>query len=571
MANYYDLMVRHAFGNYRDLLYDVATHPVMGIYLSHLGNRKADSAKKIYPDENFAREIMQLFTLGLWRLNSDGTRQRDANGEFLATYNNSDITELARVFTGLSLGNNSNFDLYPRDFTRPMKMWDAEHDCNAKTLLSGLQLPARLASAGNLGLAGLADVNAAVSNLFVHPNVGPFIGRQLIQRLVTSNPSTRYVARVAAAFADNGVGVRGDMKAIVRAILLDAEARDPDRMLQSTWGKLREPLLRVVNYARAFNAASIEGYYPISQFTLDHLQDPMSPPSVFNFFLPTHSPPGPLTQLGLVAPEFQIINASTAITGPNYFWNSIPGDLHHYGTANPNYAVRLNLTQELSLIVPAAQISLDGGNVWQTGNTVAEYAITPEGAVGLSGYNAAWKQYQDVPNALSAAVDSQLSQQYSNLLAQTFNASKRQALDAYAIFANATAAPLPPQVSFPDTYVGQRLAMIARAIQGRSGIGARRQTFFIQWGGWDHHSDVLSNQAEMLPQISEAIGAFQNAMAALKIEDQVTLFTASDFGRTLTSNGRGSDHAWGGNQLVVGGAVKGKRIYGVYPSLKVKS
>ncbi len=219
-------------------------------------------------------------------------------------------------------------------------------------------------------------------------------------------------------------------------------------------------------------------------------------------------------------------------------------------------------------VVPM-QISLDGGNVWQTGNTVAEYAITPEGAVGLSGYNAAWKQYQDVPNALSAAVDSQLSQQYSNLLAQTFNASKRQALDAYAIFANATAAPLPPQVSFPDTYVGQRLAMIARAIQGRSGVGARRQTFFIQWGGWDHHSDVLSYQAEMLPQISEAIGAFQNAMAALKIEDQVTLFTASDFGRTLTSNGRGSDHAWGGNQLVVGGAVKGKRIYGVYPSLKV--
>ncbi len=240
-----------------------------------------------------------------------------------------------------------------------MKMWDAEHDCTAKTLLSGLQLPARLASAGNLGLAGLADVNAAVSNLFVHPNVGPFIGRQLIQRLVTSNPSTSYVARVAAAFADNGADVRGDMKAIVRAILLDSEARDPDRMLQPTWGKLREPLLRVVNYARAFNAASIEGYYPISQFTLDHLQDPMSPPSVFNFFLPTHSPPGPLTQLGLVALEFQIINASTAITGPNYFWNSIPGDLHHHGTANPNYAVRLNLTQELSLIVPAAQISQD--------------------------------------------------------------------------------------------------------------------------------------------------------------------------------------------------------------------
>lgn len=219
-------------------------------------------------------------------------------------------------------------------------------------------------------------------------------------------------------------------------------------------------------------------------------------------------------------------------------------------------------------VVPM-QISLDGGNVWQTGNTVAEYAITPEGAVGLSGYNAAWQQYQTVPNALSAAVDSQLSQQYSNLLAQTFNASKRQALDAYEIFANATAAPLPSGVTFPDTYVGQRLAMIARTIQGRAGIGARRQTFFIEWGGWDHHNDVLTNQADMLPQISEAIGAFQKAMVAMQVEDQVALFTASDFGRTLTSNGRGSDHAWGGNQLVVGGGVKGRKIYGRYPSLKV--
>jgi hypothetical protein len=149
------------------------------------------------------------------------------------------------------------------------------------------------------------------------------------------------------------------MKAVIRAILLDPEARDPRMMELPTWGKLREPLLRVVNFARAFNAASPSGYYPLSQFTLDHLQDPMNAPSVFNFFLPSHSPPGPLTQLGLVAPEFQILNASTAITGPNYFWNSIPGDLHRYGTANPDYAVRLNLTNELALIVPAGQIGQD--------------------------------------------------------------------------------------------------------------------------------------------------------------------------------------------------------------------
>ena len=360
MANFYDLMVRHAFGNYRDLLYDVATHPAMGIYLSHLGNRKADPVNRIYPDENFAREIMQLFSIGLWKLNPDGTRQLGTNGQPIATYDNSDITELARVFTGLSFGTNVNFALYPRDFTVPMKCWDDFHDCNAKTLLGGLPLPARVPSPGNTGTAGLADVNAAVSNLFAHPNVGPFIGRQLIQRLVTSNPSTGYVARVAAAFANNGSGVRGDLKAVVKAILLDAEARDPQMMQQPAWGKLREPFLRVVNFAHAFNAASTSGHYPLDQFTLDHQQDPMNAPSVFNFFLPAHSPPGPVTQLGLVAPEFQIINASSAITGPNYFWDdAILGGLHTQGAGNASYAVRPNITNELAMIVPASQINQD--------------------------------------------------------------------------------------------------------------------------------------------------------------------------------------------------------------------
>ncbi len=218
-------------------------------------------------------------------------------------------------------------------------------------------------------------------------------------------------------------------------------------------------------------------------------------------------------------------------------------------------------------------ISLDGSNVFQTGNTVAEYSITPNGAVGLSGYTADWIQYQDVRNAMSSAVDSQLTQQYSNLLSQTFNARKKQALDAYQIFADATAPALPGNVVFPSTYLGNQLKMIAKAIQGRAAVGATRQTFFINWGGWDHHSDVLANQAAMLPQVSEAVGAFYNQLVAIgdaqgvPLEDKVTLFTTSDFGRTLTSNSRGSDHAWGGNQFVVGGAVAGRKIYGAYPSL----
>ena len=224
----------------------------------------------------------------------------------------------------------------------------------------------------------------------------------------------------------------------------------------------------------------------------------------------------------------------------------------------------LNATQ----IVPM-QISLDGSNTWQTGNTVSEYTITPGGATALTGYNAGWVQYQDVANALSSAVDNQLAEQYTNLLAQTFNTRKKQALDAYQLFANASAPALPNGVTFPSSYVGSRLAMVAKAIQGRAAMGAVRQTFFVQWGGWDHHDNVLDNQALMLPQISAAIGAFYNALTALGVADKVTLFTASDFGRTLTSNSRGSDHAWGSNQLVVGGAVNGQRIFGQYPSLAI--
>jgi uncharacterized protein (DUF1800 family) len=359
MANFYDLFEQHAFGNYRDLLQAVARHPVMGIYLSHLGNQKANPATHVYPDENFAREIMQLFSIGLWELNPNGTRQLDGVGQPIPTYNNGDITELARVFTGLSFGNNVNFDLYPRDFTVPMKGWDAYHDLASKTLLGGLVLPARTASPGNTGTATMADVTAAVDHLFNHQNVGPFVAYRLIQRLIVSNPSPAYVGRVAAAFADNGAGVRGDLKAVVKAILLDPEARDPAMMSLPAWGKLREPFLRCVNFARAFNASSVAGYYPLDQFAIAHFQDPMNSPSVFNFFLPTHSPSGPITQQGLVAPEFQIINASTAVSGANYFWNHTLSDLHYWGTANPNYGVRLNLNDELIYVVPLANIGQD--------------------------------------------------------------------------------------------------------------------------------------------------------------------------------------------------------------------
>lgn len=365
LANYYDILVRHAFGNYRDLLFDVAMHPAMGIFLSHVGNRKADPASRIYPDENFARELMQLFSIGLWELHPDGTHRLDDSGQPIPTYDNGTITEMARVFTGLGFGgpNVTAFGLWPRDFTTPMLMWDAYHDCEPKTLLRGLTLPARSPSPGSAGLGGLADIHAAIDNVFHHPNVGPFIGRQLIQRLVTSNPSPGYVARVAAAFADNGAGTRGDLKAAIRAVLLDPEARDYGKVTDPKSGRLREPFLRCVNLARAFNAGSTSGLYPLDEFNLDHAQQPLNAPSVFNFFLPSYTPPGVLAQAGLVGPEFQIVNASSAITAANYFYDCIWGGLHRWGAGRAEYNVRLDLRQEMALVVPPELADADVPNV----------------------------------------------------------------------------------------------------------------------------------------------------------------------------------------------------------------
>jgi len=349
MANYYDMLLTNAFQNYRDVLFHVTRHPCMGFYLSHLKNRKPDPVNNFFPDENYAREVMQLFSIGLWELNQDGTRRLDTNGLPIPTYDNSDITEFARVFTGLSYGPESQtaFLNAQQNFEVPMKMWDNYHDCDPKTLLNGAFLPSRTVTTN--GTAGLLDLHAAIDNLFGHTNVAPFIGKQLIQRFVTSNPTTGYVARVSAAFNNNGFGVRGDMKAVIKAILLDEEARDPVQMSNPTFGKMREPFLRVVNMARAFNAAASNGVYELDDFNMDHYQQVLNAPSVFNFYLPGYTPPGMLANAGLVGPEFQILNAGSAISAPNYFYQAIPGSLHRWG-ANSTKAVELNLVQEHAML-----------------------------------------------------------------------------------------------------------------------------------------------------------------------------------------------------------------------------
>lgn len=314
-AAWWDLLARNAFGNFRTLMEEVARSPAMGTYLSHLGNRKADPTTGRLPDENFARELMQLFTIGLYELEQDGTVRLDARREPIETYTSEDVAGLARVFTGFSWGGP---DRSPARFVNrlvsdsdqtviPMQGYPDYHEPGPKAFL-GRTIEASTPD---------ASLAAALDHLFAHPNVGPFIGRQLIQRLVTSNPSPAYVARVAAAFANDGRGVRGDMKAVIRAVLLDPEAVSPLACRCLFDGRLREPLLRTAVLLRALEATSGSGNWMIG--TTDDPaslgQSALRAPSVFNFYRPSYVAPNTrLAQAGRVAPELQITH-ETSVAG----------------------------------------------------------------------------------------------------------------------------------------------------------------------------------------------------------------------------------------------------------------
>ncbi|MEM6702482.1 MAG: DUF1800 family protein [Acidobacteriota bacterium] len=334
VASYYDLLSVGAFGNFHDLLRGVALHGCMGDYLSHLNNRRSDPSQNRFPDENFAREVMQLFTIGLFELNPDGTRQLDSQGQPIPTYDNRQITEMAKVFTGLTLAPEEEDEpiefggVHPELMDRPMVMFEPEHEPGPKALLNGFVVPA--------GQPGMQDIEDAIEHLFQHPNVGPFIGSHLIRFLVTSNPSPAYVERVASAFDNNGRGVRGDMAAVVKAVLLDDEARDPARLEDPRFGKVREPLVRWVQLGRAFPATSPNGGFrhyggdaadaeSVSELA-NFAQYPMFSPSVFNFFSPSHQPVGPIADADLVAPEMEIIHSSTTISTINLFHRAILED-----------------------------------------------------------------------------------------------------------------------------------------------------------------------------------------------------------------------------------------------------
>lgn len=304
-ASYYDMLGKHAFGNFRDLLEDVTYHPAMGMYLSYRGNQKEDARTGRNPDQNYAREIMQLMTIGLHLLNIDGTLKNDLFGNAQPTYTQNDIDGLSKVFTGLSWYHpsptNSTFsgsNKHAEAYTHAMIAYNGFHSVSAKSFL-GTNIPAST-TADTVG-----DVKTALDTLFNHANVGPFIGKQLIQRLVTSNPSPAYVGRVAAIFNNNGSGVRGDMAAVVRAILLDSEARTAG---DAGYGKLKEPIVRLANWMRSFEVTSQSGNWLLGTTSAPTSlgQSPLTSPSVFNFYRPGYVPArATLGTKGLLAPEFQ--------------------------------------------------------------------------------------------------------------------------------------------------------------------------------------------------------------------------------------------------------------------------
>jgi uncharacterized protein (DUF1800 family) len=353
-SDYYDMLARNAFGDFRKLIEDVTLHPAMGVYLNMLGNQKPDAARNIRPDENYARELMQLFTVGLVQLNLDGTTRLDAQGQPIPTYDQAVVEGMANVFTGWNYAGAASFANARRTLANqivPMQAYPEQHSPLAKTLL---QYPGAAKPSLPPSQAPQQDLADALDNIANHPNVAPFISKQLIQRLVTSNPSPAYVARVATVFNNDGSGRRGNLGAVVRAVLLDAEARPATPT--ATSGKVKEPLLRLTQLWRAYGAKAASGEYRIGNINAAFGQAPLQSPSVFNFYSPFYAPPGELAAQGQVAPEMQIATEyqNTTVTNTFYnlvfFWNSS-------ATGLPAGAVVLDTTQELALVAdPAALV-----------------------------------------------------------------------------------------------------------------------------------------------------------------------------------------------------------------------
>jgi uncharacterized protein (DUF1800 family) len=344
LPTYYDVLVKGAFGNFRQLLENITLNPAMGRYLDMLRNDKANASGTRLPNENYARELMQLFSIGLYRLNLDGSLTLDPAGFPIATYSQDAILGTAAVCTGWTYFQATTPYVFnpPANWRSPMVNVPTRHETAAKQILEGVVLPANQTAA--------QDLTTTLDTIFNHPNVGPFICRQLIQRLVTSNPSPGYLYRVSAVFNDNGQGVRGDLQAVVRAILMDYDARGSAGTTQGA-GHAREPVIRLTNLLRAFNATSPDGKFSLRNINANLGQEAMHSPTVFNFFSPDYSAPGAIGEAGLKSPELEITNETSVVTVANYYRTAI------YGTLGPSTArITLNLSNEIALAADPAQL-----------------------------------------------------------------------------------------------------------------------------------------------------------------------------------------------------------------------
>lgn len=348
---YQKMLLTDALGNYRTLLKDVTLSPAMGNYLDMANNAKADVAAGTSPNENYAREVLQLFSIGVARLNADGTAILDANRKPVPAYSQDNIEGFARAFTGWTYPTKPSAIPQPFNndyFVGIMELREDTHEPGTKLLLNGTLLPAAQGAA--------RDLDAAIDNIVADPNVGPFIGTRLIQALVKSNPSPAYVQRVAGTFANNGKGARGDLKATVRAVLMDPEARLGDTLAATgTDGKLREPVLFMTRLLRAFGTVSDGRNLP--GYAQQMRQDVFNAPSVFNFYPPSYKPKG----LAIVGPEFKIANSPTLSGRLNFLYDFTSQNLPA-GTV-PDFAEMIAAAADNARLIPYLDARLMHGTL----------------------------------------------------------------------------------------------------------------------------------------------------------------------------------------------------------------
>ena len=420
-TDYWDTLGKNAFGNFRNLLEDVTLHTTMGHYLNMIGNQKADPENNIRPDENFAREVMQLFTIGLRELNQDGSVKVNSKGEAIETYDQETITQYAAALTGWyydTTGFETNKEdefscsiaCFPMDIsTKPMVAFDYIHQKTEKRLLRGHYIPP--------GQRAEEDVQIVIDSLFNHPNLAPFFSMHLIRQMVTSNPSSAYIGRVSAVFNNNGQGVRGDLGATIKAVLFDPEARSPEIAEIPLYGKVKEPALAITHLNRLFNigilpeltlsvsADQLWGTHRWMRVAGAPSQRVLDSESVFNFFRPDFAPNGEISDMGFVAPELQITTEASIVNDVEMFRWLTTKELWSYDINNGRDPDQFTITYDFNDLDEVWELEgypavVDFLNLYMTGNRmdsdykshVLSFSENPEYSQVFDGEDPVWSE-----------------------------------------------------------------------------------------------------------------------------------------------------------------------------------